>query len=247
MATSQNTSRPATVTRLHVQQSVASGRRGTDGGLDRAGVPWGRAPDTLPHGSEPQFPPRMTAGTLDVGSGWAAPSSVHEAFTGGGRATAAASFPCTSPSSSFILPHAGSPCAVVRGPLGAHSRDPAPQRTRPALRTAGRRGPGPGHPVPTGAGAQTGGASRRLRETLLAGDPGPPSATGPQVPAIPLWAKARSCPGNTECVPRRGLDWPLSSPLSPLGRQRWEAASLAGSLSWLSLPSLPPPPPPCVI
>lgn len=55
MATSQNTSRPATVTRLHVQQSVASGRQGTDGGLDRAGVPRGRAPDTLPRGSEPQF------------------------------------------------------------------------------------------------------------------------------------------------------------------------------------------------
>lgn len=121
---------------------------------------------------------------------------------------------------------------AVRGPLGAHSRDPAPQRTRPAARPAGRRGPGSGHPVPTGAGAQTGGASRRLRETLLAGDPGPPSATGPQVPAIPLWAKARSRPGNTECVPRRGLDWPLSSPLSPLGsgsggrRPAWLGPSL---------------------
>lgn len=69
MATSQNTSRPATVTRLHVQQSVASGRRGTDGGLDRAGVPRGRAPDTLPRGSEPQFPPRMTDDGRDAPCG----------------------------------------------------------------------------------------------------------------------------------------------------------------------------------
>lgn len=123
---------------------------------------------------------------------------------------------------------------AVRGPLGAHSRDPAPQRTRPA----GRRGPGPGHPVPTGAGAQTGGASRRLRETLLAGDPGPPSATGPQVPAIPLWAKARSRPGNTECVPRRGLDWPLSSRSVP------SAAVGGGQPGWVPLLAEPPKPPP---
>lgn len=69
MATLPNTSRPATVTRLHVQQSVASGRRGTDGGLDRAGVSQGRAPDTLPRGSEPQFPPRMTDDGRDAPCG----------------------------------------------------------------------------------------------------------------------------------------------------------------------------------
>lgn len=226
MATSPNTSRPATVTRLHVQQSVASGRRGTDGGLDRAGVPRGRAPDTLPRGSEPQFPPRMTDDGRDAPCGqWvAAPSSVHEAFTGGGRATAAASFPCTSPSPSFILPRAGSPCGA--GTAGRTQPGPCP----PANETGQEAWAGPRPPCPHGSWAQTGGASRRLRETLLAGDPGPPSATGPQVPAIPLWAKARSRPGNTECVPRRGLDWPLSSPLSPLGsggrRPAWLGPSL---------------------
>lgn len=145
MATSPNTSRPATVTRLHVQQSVASGRRGTDGGLDREGVPRGRAPDTLPRGSEPQFPPRMTTGTLHVGSGWAAPSSVHEAFTGGGRATAAASFPCTSPSSSFILPHAGSPCGA--GTAGRTQPGPCP----PANETGREAWAGPRPPCPHGS------------------------------------------------------------------------------------------------
>lgn len=69
----------------------------------------------------------------------------------------------------------------VGGPLGAHSRDPAPQGLRASkpdqrVRTAWRRGPGPGHPVLPGAGAQTGGAARRPRGTALAGDPRPPSA-----------------------------------------------------------------------
>lgn len=215
MATSPNTSRPATVTRLHVQQSVASGRQGTDGGLDRAGVPRGRAPDTLPRGSEPQFR-EWVGGALLSSRGFYWRGSCH-----GG---------CFLPMHvTVLLVHSatyGVPPPCGAGTAGRTQPGPCP----PANETGQEAWAGPRPPCPHGSWAQTGGASRRLRETLLAGDPGPPSATGPQVPAIPLWAKARSRPGNTECVPRRGLDWPLSSPLSPLGsggrRPAWLGPSL---------------------
>lgn len=228
MATSQNTSRPATVTRLHVQQSVASGRRGTDGGLDRAGVPRGRAPDTLPRGSETQFPPRMTDDGRDAPCGqWVGGAllSSRGFYWRGSRHGG-----CFLPMHVTVpLVHSATCRVPVRHGAGTAGRtQPGPC---PPVNENGREAwAGPRPPCPHGSWAQTGGASRRLRETLLAGDPGPPSATGPQVPAIPLWAKARSRPGNTECVPRRGLDWPLSSPLSPLGsggrRPAWLGPSL---------------------
>lgn len=186
----------------------------------------------------------MTAGTLHVGSGWAAPSSVHEAFTGGGRATAAASFPCTSPSSSFILPHAGSPCGA--GTAGRTQPGPCP----PANETSGENGreawAGPRPPCPHGSWgtnwrgvpeAERDSAGRRPRASLChrTSSAGHSSVGEGEVPPREHRVRPEEGPGLATLVPAQ----------SP--RQRWEAASLAGSLSWLSLPSLPPPPPPCVI
>lgn len=180
--------------------------------------------------------------SLSFGSGWAAPSSVHEAFTGGGRATAAASFPCTSPSPSFILPRAGSPPPCGAGTAGRTQPGPCP----PANETGREAWAGPRPPCPHGSWgtnrrgipeAERDSAGRRPRASLChrTSSAGHSSVGEGEVPPREHRVRPEEGPGLATLVPAQ----------SP--RQRWEAASLAGSLSWLSLPSLPPPPPPCVI
>lgn len=188
----------------------------------------------------------MTAGTLHVGSGWAAPSSVHEAFTGGVRATAAASFPCTSPSPSFILPRTGSPPPVRCGDRWAHTAGTLPpsERDRRRERPGGvGRAPATLSPRELGTNwrgvpeAERDSAGPRPRASLChrTSSAGHSSVGEGEVPPREHRVRPEEGPGLATLVPAQ----------SP--RQRWEAASLAGSLSWLSLPSLPPPPPPCVI